>query len=82
MPIGEILREHCSVAKTADDGGPNHRMASIAAERILDGMTLGMFSASSVACLFLSIAAAVGVVPGFARIHWSHVGLRPRRPIP
>jgi glycosyltransferase 2 family protein len=41
--LGEILRAHCSAAKTSDDRGRTTALASITAERILDGVILGVF---------------------------------------
>jgi dolichyl-phosphate beta-glucosyltransferase len=41
--LGEILRAHCAAAKTSHDRGRTNALGSIAAERILDGMVLGVF---------------------------------------
>jgi dolichyl-phosphate beta-glucosyltransferase len=41
--LGEILRAHCAAAKTSDDRGRTTALASIAAERILDGLILAVF---------------------------------------
>jgi dolichyl-phosphate beta-glucosyltransferase len=41
--LGEILRAHCAAAKTSDDRGRTTALASIAAERILDGLILSVF---------------------------------------
>src|SRR5713101_2298889 len=41
--LGEILRAHCTTVKTSDDRGRTTALASIAAERILDGLVLAVF---------------------------------------
>lgn len=41
--LGEILRAHCAAAKTSDERGRTAALASIAVERILDGLVLGVF---------------------------------------
>jgi dolichyl-phosphate beta-glucosyltransferase len=41
--LGEILRAHCAAAKTSSDRGRTTALASIAAERILDGLVLSVF---------------------------------------
>jgi len=41
--LGEILRAHCASAKTGDDRGRTTVLASIGAERILDGLILAVF---------------------------------------
>jgi uncharacterized protein (TIRG00374 family) len=41
--LGEILRAHCAAAKTESDRGRTAALASIAAERILDGFVLAVF---------------------------------------
>jgi dolichyl-phosphate beta-glucosyltransferase len=41
--LGEILRAHCAAAKTSNDRGRTTALASIAAERILDGLILAVF---------------------------------------
>ena len=41
--LGEILRAHCTAAKTGDDRGRTTALASIAVERILDGLILALF---------------------------------------
>lgn len=41
--LGEILRAHCAAAKTDDDRGRTTALASITAERILDGLILAVF---------------------------------------
>ena len=46
--LGEILRAHCAAARTDDDRGRTTVLASIAAERILDGLTLGLFGIISI----------------------------------
>jgi dolichyl-phosphate beta-glucosyltransferase len=40
--LGEVLRAHCTAAKTCEDRGRTTALASIAAERILDGLILAM----------------------------------------
>jgi len=45
--LGEILRAHCAAAKTSDDRGRTTALASIAAERILDGLILRVGEVSS-----------------------------------
>jgi uncharacterized protein (TIRG00374 family) len=57
--LGEILRAHCAAAKTSRDRGRTTVLASIAAERILDGMILGVFG-----------LVAVLVVPIDRRLQW------------
>jgi len=42
--LGEVLRSHCAAAKTSDDRGRTNVLASVAAERILDGLILGVFA--------------------------------------
>jgi dolichyl-phosphate beta-glucosyltransferase len=45
--LGEVLRAHCAAAKTDEDRGRTTALASIAAERVLDGLmlaTLGLVS--------------------------------------
>ncbi len=49
--LGEILRAHCAAAKTSHDRGRTTALASIAAERILDGMILGVFGLVAVLIL-------------------------------
>ena len=41
--LGEVLRAHCAAAKTDSDRGRTAALASIAAERILDGLLLAAF---------------------------------------
>jgi dolichyl-phosphate beta-glucosyltransferase len=41
--LGEVLRAHCAAAKTVGDRGRTAALASIAAERILDGLLLAAF---------------------------------------
>src|SRR5208283_4205748 len=47
--LGEILRAHCAAAKTSDDRGRTTALASIGAERILDGLILAIFGLVGVA---------------------------------
>ncbi len=42
--LGEILRAHCAAAKTSDDHGRTAILASITAERLLDGLILAFSS--------------------------------------
>ena len=58
--LGEILRAHCAAAKTDSDRGRTAALASIAAERILDGLVL------SVIGLF-----AIGLVSVDRRLQWA-----------
>jgi dolichyl-phosphate beta-glucosyltransferase len=41
--LGEFLRAHCAAVKTDEDRGRTTALASIAAERILDGLILALF---------------------------------------
>jgi len=58
--LGEILRAHCAAAKTSHDRGRTTALASIVAERVLDGMTLGVFG-----------LVAVIAVPMDHRLRWA-----------
>lgn len=58
--LGEILRAHCSAAKTDSDRGRTAALASIGAERILDGLILAVFG------LF-----AIALVPVDRRLMWA-----------
>ena len=58
--LGEILRAHCASAKTGSDRGRTTALASIAAERILDGLMLGVFGLVGIA-----------LVPVDRRIQWA-----------
>jgi len=58
--LGEILRAHCASAKTRSDRGRTTALASIAAERILDGLILGGFGLVGIA-----------LVPVDRRIQWA-----------
>jgi dolichyl-phosphate beta-glucosyltransferase len=58
--MGEILRAHCASVKTSDDRGRTTALASIAAERILDGVILAVFG-----------LVAVAVVPVDRRLRWA-----------
>ena len=40
--LGEVLRAHCTAAKTSYERGRTTALASIAAERVFDGLTLGV----------------------------------------
>jgi dolichyl-phosphate beta-glucosyltransferase len=40
--FGEVLRAHCTAPKTSDDRGRTTALASIAAERVLDGLMLAL----------------------------------------
>jgi uncharacterized protein (TIRG00374 family) len=57
--LGEILRAHCAAAKTSDDRGRTAALASIAAERILDGFILSVFGVVGLA-----------LVPVDRRLQW------------
>ena len=58
--FGEILRAHCAAAKLRGDRGRTAALASIAAERVLDGLVLALFG--------LCGMALVSVNP---RLQWS-----------
>jgi dolichyl-phosphate beta-glucosyltransferase len=58
--LGEILRAHCAAAKTDDDRGRTTALASIAAERILDGLILAVFG-----------LVAIGLVRVDRRLQWA-----------
>ncbi len=47
--LGEILRAHCAAPKTSSDRGRTTALASIAAERILDGLILAVFGLIGIA---------------------------------
>jgi dolichyl-phosphate beta-glucosyltransferase len=49
--LGEILRAHCAAAKTDDDRGRTTALASIAAERILDGLILAVLGLVAIAII-------------------------------
>ncbi len=57
--LGEILRAHCTAAMTCESRGRTSALASIAAERILDGLVLGVFG-----------LAAIRVVPLEHHLQW------------
>lgn len=57
--LGEILRAHCAAAKTRESRGRTSTLASIAAERILDGLVLGAFG-----------LAAISIVPLQHPLQW------------
>jgi uncharacterized protein (TIRG00374 family) len=46
--LGEILRAHCAAAQTEGDRGRTAFLASIAAERILDGLILSVFGLTAI----------------------------------
>jgi dolichyl-phosphate beta-glucosyltransferase len=58
--LGEILRAHCASAKMGKDRGRTAVVASIGAERILDGLVLAVFG-------FIGMA----LVPVDRRLRWS-----------
>ncbi len=58
--LGEILRAHCASARTGNDRGRTAALASIAAERILDGLVLAVFGIIGMA-----------LVPVDRRLRWS-----------
>jgi dolichyl-phosphate beta-glucosyltransferase len=47
--LGEVLRAHCASAKTGDERGRTTALASIAVERILDGLVLAIFGSIAIA---------------------------------
>jgi dolichyl-phosphate beta-glucosyltransferase len=47
--LGEILRAHCGSAKIGDDRGRTAMLASITAERVLDGLVLAIFGLIGIA---------------------------------
>jgi dolichyl-phosphate beta-glucosyltransferase len=57
--MGEVLRAHCAAAKTDSDRGRSAVLGSVAAERILDGLVLGVFG-----------LAAIALVPLTHRLDW------------
>lgn len=52
--LGEILRAHCASAKIVEERGRTAALASIAAERILDGLVLAVFGLVGVALVPLN----------------------------
>jgi uncharacterized membrane protein YbhN (UPF0104 family) len=82
--LAEVLRAHCSAAKTDKDGGRTIVFASIATERIVDGLmlsVLGLLAAGLihidgrlrwapllVSLVFVGLGAAL--VPGFRHDEW------------
>lgn len=46
--LGEVLRAICTSAKTSEDRGRTSALASIAAERILDGLMLAIFGLAGI----------------------------------
>ncbi len=58
--LGEVLRAHCTAAKTGHGRGRTATLASIAAERILDGLVLAVFGLVGMA-----------LVPVDRRLRWS-----------
>jgi dolichyl-phosphate beta-glucosyltransferase len=58
--LGEILRAHCASAKLCSGRGRTAALASIAAERILDGLVLAVFG-----------LAGMALVPSDRRLRWS-----------
>ncbi len=47
MRLGELLRAHCSAPKTSEDRGRTTALASISAERVLDGLILSALGLGS-----------------------------------
>jgi dolichyl-phosphate beta-glucosyltransferase len=47
--LGEVLRAHCASAKIVDERGRTAALASITAERVLDGLVLAVFGLVGVA---------------------------------
>ena len=58
--LGEVLRAHCTAAKTTGNRGRTTALGSIMAERILDGLVLGVFG-----------LVAIGLVPLDRRLQWT-----------
>ncbi|MGO9305292.1 MAG: lysylphosphatidylglycerol synthase domain-containing protein [Candidatus Korobacteraceae bacterium] len=58
--LGEILRAHCASAKAGDHRGRTALLASITAERILDGLVLAIFGVVGIA-----------LVPVEGRLRWA-----------
>jgi dolichyl-phosphate beta-glucosyltransferase len=58
--LGELLRAHCTSSRIGKDRGRTAALASIAAERILDGLVLAVFGMIGMA-----------LVPVDARLRWS-----------
>ena len=67
--LGEILRAHCAAAKTDSERGRTTAVASIGAERVLDGLVLAVFGL--IACRLVAVdarlrGALLGVSLAFA----------------
>lgn len=58
--LGEILRAHCTAPKTSDDRGRTTALASVSAERILDGLILSLLG-----------LVAVALIPVDRRLQWA-----------
>jgi dolichyl-phosphate beta-glucosyltransferase len=58
--LGEILRAHCAAQRAGADRGRTALLASIAAERVLDGLVLGVFG-----------LVAINVVPVDRRLRYA-----------
>ena len=58
--LGEILRAHCASAKAGDHRGRTALLASVTAERILDGLVLATFGVIGIA-----------LVPVDGRLRWA-----------
>jgi len=58
--LGEVLRAHCATVKTSRERGRTTALASIAAERVLDGLVLAAFGLIGVA-----------LVPVDHRLRWA-----------
>ena len=79
--LGEVLRAHCTSAKTSEDRRRTTALASIAAERILDGLILVVFGLAGLilvpidrrlreGLLFVSIVFAFLAAGLILSIHW------------
>lgn len=84
--LGEILRAHCTSPKTSLDRGRTSALASIAAERVLDGLMLAVFGLAGIILIpinprfreglgLVSVAFA-GLAVGLIVSLRSHEGLR------
>jgi dolichyl-phosphate beta-glucosyltransferase len=60
--LGEILRAHCTSAKTRQDRGRTTALASIAAERILDGAMLAILALAGIATVSIDKQLRTGLL--------------------
>ncbi len=58
--LGEILRAHCTAPRTSDDRGRTTALASVSAERILDGLILSLLG-----------LVALALIPVDRRLQWA-----------